>query len=661
MTDQSAIVPALGQALAARGYDSLTPVQSAMLDPEIETADLLVSAQTGSGKTVAFRIAMAPSLLMGAERLGRPGAPLALVVAPTRELAVQVHRELDWLYAEAGARVVACVGGMDPREERAELSKGAHIVVGTPGRLVDHLNRGSLVLDEIRVVAMDEADEMLDLGFREELETLLSAAPETRRTLLFSATVSKPIARLAETFQRDAVRINTISDTDPHADIDYRAHAIAPADVENAIINVLRFHEAKNALVFCKTRANVNHLLARFHNRGLSVVALSGELSQSERTHALQALRDGRANVCVATDVAARGLDLPDLDLVIHADLPTNREALLHRSGRTGRAGRKGVSVLIVPFKARRRIERLLQDARVDASWTDAPGADDIRKRDDERLLNHPSLSEPASDSDHEMARMLIDIHGAEQVAAAFVALHRARRSAPEELMDVPEYRPADKRERPPRGDGPRRERTERREPRAERNDFEDSVWINLSVGRKSGADPRWLLPMLCKAGGLHRTDVGAIRIEDAHTRVELKAESAPGFLERVGPDGRLEKSISAWREGEKPAGWTEGSAPARRERRDDRDSDRPAKKRSGPPSGPRSDKRPGKFAGKPRTEGKPGAEGKPARKPRPVPPSQLEDRPAERAKPKKAGKPKPRRFDPSADKPPKRRKPKHD
>ena len=505
MTDQTAIVPALGQALAARGYDQLTPVQSAMLDPEIAAADLLVSAQTGSGKTVAFGIAMAPSLLMGAEKLQRPGSPLALVVAPTRELAVQVHRELNWLYAEAGARVVSCVGGMDPREERSDLSKGAHIVVGTPGRLVDHLNRGSLVLDDIRVVAMDEADEMLDLGFREELETLLSAAPEDRRTLLFSATVSKPIARLAATFQRDAIRINTISDSDQHADIDYRAHAIAPSDVENAIINVLRFHEAKNALVFCKTRANVNHLLARFHNRGLSVVALSGELSQSERTHALQALRDGRANVCVATDVAARGLDLPDLDLVIHADLPTNREALLHRSGRTGRAGRKGVSVLIVPFKARRRIERLLQEAKVEASWTDAPGADDIRKRDDERLLNHPSLTETASTSDHEMARMLIDIHGAEQVAAAFVAHNRARRSAPEELMDVPEYRPADKRERPPRGDGPRRDRTDRREPRAQRNDFGDSIWINLSVGRKSGAAPRWLLPMLRQNKSMER------------------------------------------------------------------------------------------------------------------------------------------------------------
>lgn len=654
MNDHSAIVPALGQALAARGYDSLTPVQTAMLDPEIEQADLLVSAQTGSGKTVAFGIAIARSLLMGAEQLARPGSPLALVVAPTRELAVQVHRELEWLYAEAGARVVACVGGMDPREERASLSKGAHIVVGTPGRLVDHLNRRSLVLDDLRVVVMDEADEMLDLGFREELETLLSAAPEDRRTLLFSATVSKPIARLAATFQRDAVRINTISDTDQHTDIDYRVHTIAPADVENAIINVLRFHEAKNALVFCKTRANVNHLLARFHNRGLSVVALSGELSQTERTHALQALRDGRANVCVATDVAARGLDLPDLDLVIHADLPSNREALLHRSGRTGRAGRKGVSVLITPFKARRRIERLLQEAKVEASWTDAPGADDIRKRDDERLLNHPSLSEPVSTDDQEMARVIIEMHGAEKVAAAFVALHRARRSAPEDLMPVPEQRSGDKRDRPPRGegrDGPRRERSERREgrpnrpDRAERTDFNDSVWINVSVGRKSGADPRWLLPMLCKSGGLDRTQVGAIRIEESHTRVELSAESAGPFLERLGKDGRLEKSISAWREGDEPASWS-----AKKDSPDSGDKKPPYVKKRPAAKG---DGAPGKFKGKPA--------GKPARKPRPLPPSQLEDRGSERPTSKKPGKPKPRRFDPSAEKPPKRRKPKPD
>ena len=551
MSTTPAVAPALGQALAARGYDSLTPVQSAMLDPELEGHDLLVSAQTGSGKTVAFGIAMAPSVLQGEDRLGRPEHPLALIVAPTRELALQVSRELEWLYAETGASIASCVGGMDPRDERRALSRGAHIVVGTPGRLVDHINRGALVLDELNVIVMDEADEMLDLGFRDELETILAAAPEDRRTLLFSATVSKPIARLAATFQRDAIRVNTISDAGQHGDIDYRAHVVAPADVENAIINVLRFHEAKNALVFCKTRANVNHLLARFHNRGLSVVALSGELSQKERMHALQALRDGRANVCVATDVAARGLDLPDLDLVIHADLPSNQESLLHRSGRTGRAGRKGVSVLVVPFKARRRIERLLGDAKVEANWVDAPGADDIQKRDDERLLNHASLSEPISEADSEMARALIDIHGAEAVAAAFVAIHRAKRSAPEDLMEVPEDRGNTGR-REPRGDRePRRER----EPRAPRDDFEGGVWINLSVGRKSGAEPRWLLPMLCKSGGLDRTQIGAIRIEDAHTRVELKPDAVEPFFATIGPEGRLEKSITAWKEGQNPAG----------------------------------------------------------------------------------------------------------
>ena len=635
MTDTPAIAPALGQALAARGYDSLTPVQTAMLDPELEGQDLLVSAQTGSGKTVAFGIAMAASVLDGAERLGRPENPLALIVAPTRELALQVSRELEWLYAQAGASIVSCVGGMDPRDERRALLRGAHIVVGTPGRLVDHINRGGLVLDDLRVIVMDEADEMLDLGFRDELETILEAAPEDRRTLLFSATVSKPIARLAATFQRDAVRVNTIAETGQHGDIEYHAHVVAPADVENAIINVLRFHEAKNALVFCKTRANVNHLLARFHNRGLSVVALSGELSQKERMHALQALRDGRANVCVATDVAARGLDLPDLDLVIHADLPSNQESLLHRSGRTGRAGRKGVSVLVVPFKARRRIERLLGDARLEVQWIGAPGAEDIQKRDDARLLNHESLSEPVSEADAEMARALIDVHGAEQVAAAFVALHRAKRSAPEELMDVPEDRgPANRRDRRERE--PRRERD--REPRTPRDDFDNGIWINLSVGRKAGAEPRWLLPMLCKSGGLTRTQIGAIRIEDNHTRVELKPDSVESFFAVIGPEGRLEKSITAWREGD--------DAPAR--------GAKPRKSFDGPDRAS-ADRKPKKPKAK-RADWSP--EDKP-RKPRPTPPSQLKDHPRDGAKASKPKKPNRRPKPLDANGPPRRKKPK--
>ena len=297
MTKFEGIVPALGLALEKRGYTELTPVQVAMLAPELANADALVSAQTGSGKTVAFGIALAPTLLGDATRFTYVPAPLALIVTPTRELAMQVQRELQWLYAETGANIASCVGGMDFRAEKRALDHGAHIVVGTPGRLRDHIERGSLDMTGLRAAVLDEADEMLDLGFREDLEFILQSAPEDRRTLMFSATVSKPIATLAQSYQRNAVRVATAGERRQHVDIEYRALQVASADRENAIINLLRFYEAKNALVFCSTRAAVNHLMARFNNRGFAVVALSGELSQNERTHALQAMRDGRAGL----------------------------------------------------------------------------------------------------------------------------------------------------------------------------------------------------------------------------------------------------------------------------------------------------------------------------------------------------------------------------
>jgi len=315
------MIQTLADALANRAYTELTPVQVAVTDPALQNADLLVSAQTGSGKTVGFGLAIAPTLLGDDGRFGAASAPLGLVIAPTRELALQVKRELDWLYALTGAVVASCVGGMDMRDERRALDRGAHIVVATPGRLKDHIMRGSMDMSGLRAVVLDEADEMLDLGFREDLEFILAKAPATRRTLMFSATVPRAIATLAQNYQTDAVRVSTVEETSQHTDIEYRALSVAQQDAENAIINVLRFYEAQNALVFCNTRLAVNHLTARFTNRGFPVVAMSGELSQNERTHALQAMRDGRARVCVATDVAARGIDLPNLELVIHADL----------------------------------------------------------------------------------------------------------------------------------------------------------------------------------------------------------------------------------------------------------------------------------------------------------------------------------------------------
>ena len=540
------ILPPLARALSERGFEALTAVQDAVIAPDLMDADLLVSAQTGSGKTVAFGLAMAATLLGGEEQFAPAGAPLALIIAPTRELALQVRAELAWLYAPAGGRIASCVGGMDMRDERRALAQGAHIVVGTPGRLVDHISRGSLDMSGLKAVVLDEADEMLNLGFREELETILETAPAERRTLLFSATMPRAIETLAQKYQREAVRVNTVSAQKQHADIAYRAMLCSGSDTETAIFNVLRFYNATNAIVFCGTRAAVTRLESRLSNRGFSVVALSGELSQSARTHALQAMRDHRAQVCVATDVAARGIDLPDLELVIHADLPKNTEALLHRSGRTGRAGRKGASVLITPFAARRRVERLLRDAGVQAEWGAPPSADDIRRRDDERLLGDALLQNAPDGAEQAIVKALMAQHDPAHVAAAFVRLYRKGQAAPEDLAPAPNWSPDN--------DGPSKERPRREKSERGAENFTPGAWVALSVGRNKNAEPRWLIPMLCKAGGLSKRQLGSIRIQQRETYVEIDAAAIDNFMAHVGESGQLEKSIRVARLEEAPS-----------------------------------------------------------------------------------------------------------
>jgi ATP-dependent RNA helicase DeaD len=555
MTNDAIAAP-LAAALSARGYEALTPVQQAMLAPDMAGRDALVSAQTGSGKTVAFGIAIAPDLLAGADRLLFADVPMALVIAPTRELALQVARELDWLYAETGAQIATCVGGMDYRTEKRALDRGAHIVVGTPGRLRDHIERGSLDLSSLRAAVLDEADEMLDLGFREDLEFILQAAPDNRRTLMFSATVPPAIANLAKEFQQDALRIQTQGEARQHVDIEYRALNVSARDREHAIFNLLRFYEARTAIVFCKTRMNVNHLFARMGNRGFQVVALSGELSQQERTHALQSLRDGRARVCIATDVAARGIDLPGLDLVIHADLPANSETLLHRSGRTGRAGSKGVSALIVAPAEFRKAQRLLQGAKVVAEWAAPPSADEVLAKDEVRLLDHPALSQPVADTEAAMVQAILSRFGPEQAAAAFARLWREGRSAPEELMDAAGAAPT----------APK--------PRAE---FGASVWFAVSVGRAGRAEARWLLPKICEAGGITKDGIGAIRVQEDETFVQIALADAPRFGEGM----ELEPGVTLRRIAGEPA----LDAPVKPRAKPRDDAARPARPREAKPS----------------------------------------------------------------------------
>ena len=563
----------LARALDAQGYRTPTPVQAAVLEAPSDR-DLLVSAQTGSGKTVAFGLAAAAQLLGEAESFEPPGAPLGLVIAPTRELAQQVSRELAWLYAEANAHVATCLGGTDARREQRALAAGAHLVVGTPGRLRDHLERGALDLSALRVVVLDEADEMLDMGFREDLEEILDCTPVARRTLLFSATIAKDIAALARRYQRDAVRIDTTRRDEPHGDIEYRAVRVAPNEIEHGVVNLLRYFEAPAALIFCATRERVRHLHGGLRERGFSAVQLSGELSQKERNDALQALRDGHARACIATDVAARGLDLPDLSLVIHADLPADKAGLLHRSGRTGRAGRKGVSVLLVPYPKRRRAEQLLGFAGVDAQWSGPPSAEEIRERDQARLLDDPILNDAPSTEDLALAERILAGRSPEAVAAALVRLHRSRLPEPEEVFDD---RRRDQAPAPP-GRGPQ-------PPAGPPMNQGEGAWFRLPIGRNNNADPKWLVPLICRLGHVTKKDIGLIRIFERETKFEIAPDVEQRFRDSIRAAGDAgDMKIQ-------PAG-----PPGRDERRPDRDDKRPARGGSGGPK-----RRPGNDARRPK------------------------------------------------------------
>ena len=516
--------PPLAEALRERDYQTPTPVQARVL--EAADADLLVSSQTGSGKTVAFGLVIARVLLAGAEKLTRGEKPRALVVAPTRELAAQVQRELGWLFARTGGRIVACTGGTDLRGDARALRHGVDVVVGTPGRLVDLVERKTLDLSAIEVLVLDEADEMLDLGFREALETLLEATPTERRTLLFSATLPPGIRALAKRFQRDAVAIDPrTGPATAHEDIRHVANLCADGERTAALVNVLRLADDDRAIVFCRTRDNVAALHSDLLARGFLAAAISGDRAQEERTRALEALRHGHVRVLVATNVAARGLDLPDVGLVVHADLPENAEALTHRSGRTGRAGNKGVNLFLVERGARRRAERLFHDAHLKLAWTPPPDAAAVAAHDRARLVSEVSAGIGAV-RDPEvtaMAEKLLADHDAVAVVALFVERTLAGRPAGEKLTRVEMHAPSSA-SSSSRGPGRAFGKGAPSSPSEEMAPFE------VNLGAKDRAEANWILPLVCKRGGITRREVGAIRVARDRTYFEVARRVADEF-----------------------------------------------------------------------------------------------------------------------------------
>ena len=459
--DPLALVPAaLRPAFSRQGFARLTAVQEAVLSADLDARDLRISSQTGSGKTVALGLALVPTLeATDADRAG----PLAVVLAPTRELATQVRKELESLYADlAGVKVVSVTGGTDPIREAKLLARRPMVLVGTPGRLLDHLTRGAVDLSDVRHAVLDEADQMLDLGFRDELDAILEALPETRHLHMVSATFARDVLRFAEQYQKEVLPIEGTRLGAANEDIEYVAHLVLPHERHAALVNLLLLDLARSGgswLVFVRRRADAAELAELLAEDGFTAMPFSGELSQVQRDRALTAFRQGLVKVLVATDVAARGIDVQGISTVVHYDLPTDRETFTHRSGRTGRAGQKGHARLLVPPSAERRIRRILAEAEVDASWETVPDRARIEKaaikRSRRALHARLEAADDLAAKQLEYAGTLLERFDAATVVA--VLLDMARGDLPREPLQIRDLETRGEGRRGPAGrSGPR-------------------------------------------------------------------------------------------------------------------------------------------------------------------------------------------------------------
>lgn len=532
----------LGAALRKAGFETFTAIQQAILDPELTGRDLRISSQTGSGKTVALGLLLAPSVAIAAatapSRKGRkvaPATPVALLIAPTRELAGQLGRELRWLYAPLGARVLVVTGGTSVMQERSQLQGLPEVVIGTPGRLLDHLRAGALKLDGLKTVALDEADEMLDMNFEEELDGILGYAPDVRRTHLVSATFPREVVRLADRLQQDPVSVQGTVLGKANADIEHVVMRVRQADRFNAAINVLLRYPEDKTLLFVRTRTETVRLAEELGAAGLAARALNGEMTQRERTATFNQFRSGAVRYLVATDVAARGLDVQDIGRVIQVDLPDNADVFTHRSGRTGRAGRRGTNVIFAASRAEFRVKGLLRGAGVKGQLASIPTPEEILVAADERLgdsfLRELAKSEGGVDArSEELAKRLLAEHSPEALVACLLKREAERsHGTPRNVRDdaQPQHR-----DRKPHKAGPK--------PQSRQRPQGDFVTYQVSWGAHAGADTRRLLAMVCRRGDVSSDAVGAIRVAPKSSTVEISSNAAQQFERAViRPDKR--------------------------------------------------------------------------------------------------------------------------
>jgi ATP-dependent RNA helicase DeaD len=511
--------------LAELGYEEPTPIQRETIPCVLAGNDLVGQAATGTGKTAAFALPLLHSL----DIRGGRAEPSSLILVPTRELAMQVSEAIFKYGRTLGVKVVPIYGGQPIFRQLQALDRGVHVVVGTPGRVIDHIGRGSLRLDSIRSVVLDEADEMLDMGFADDIESILDSLPEERQTLLFSATMPPRISGIAKRYLHDPVRIE-IKRADTSADralIEQRAYIVQRAHKAAALGRILDIESPTAALVFCRTRTEVDILTETMNGRGYRAEALHGGMDQAQRDRVMGRLRDGTAELLIATDVAARGLDVDTLTHVVNYDVPSAAESYVHRIGRVGRAGRQGVAITLAEPREKRQLSNIERITKSSITIEKVPSVADLRAKQVELTVTAVREALGADDLD-EYGDVLEALEGhfdVRDIAAAAIKLVHEASGATLEEPEIPDFT-----ERPER---PRREHRDRDGDRPERRQFASdgsTAFVHIAIGRKGGIRPADLVGAIANESGLSGRDIGPIRITEHSSVVGVPASS----LDRV-------------------------------------------------------------------------------------------------------------------------------
>jgi ATP-dependent RNA helicase DeaD len=519
--------PELQAALDELGYEEPTPIQREAIPPLLAGRDLLGQAATGTGKTAAFALPVLQRLDDG----GRGPNPTALVLVPTRELAMQVSEAFHRYGRRLGARVLPVYGGQPIWRQLKALERGVDVVVATPGRAIDHITRGTLALDELRVVVLDEADEMLDMGFQEDIEAILAEVPDEHQTMLFSATIPPRIDGLADRYLRDPERVTVAREPTPEGEepqVRETAYVVPRAAKPAALGRVLDLEAPTAAIVFCRTRNEVDELTETMNGRGYRAEALHGGMSQEQRDRVMDRLRNETADLLVATDVAARGLDIEHLTHVVNYDVPSAPESYVHRIGRVGRAGREGVAITLVEPRQHRLLKAIERHTRRRMEVEKLPTVADLRARQLE--LTRAALCESLVSDTEELEQFrvvvetLTDEFDLVEIALAAVKLaHDATTGGAdvEELPDVSLQADRGGRGAGQAGPGGGKRRPPRGGPSA------GTARLFVSAGRNAGIRPKDLVGAIANESSLSGRDIGAIEITQNFSLVEVPTGAA--------------------------------------------------------------------------------------------------------------------------------------